>query len=77
MIARAILLGVLLGGTGVAGIAGALERCPECVTAGAAHVALRVPPGTPLAGYGGLKRRLLFPDVLGRHAHAFWFAPSP
>src|SRR5207245_1550179 len=33
-------------------------------------------PGTPLAGYGGMKRRLLFPDLFGRYAHAFWFKPS-
>lgn len=76
MIARAILFGLLLGGAGVEGIAGAAERCAECVSAGAAYAALRVPPGAPLAGYGGMKRRLLFPDVLGRYAHAFWFTPS-
>ena len=76
MIGRSILLGLLLGGAGITGIAGAAERCAECVTAGAAYAALRVPPGTPLAGYGSLKRRLLFPDVLGRYAHAFWFTPS-
>ena len=43
--------------------------------AGATRVPLRVPPGTPLAGYGSVRRRLLIPDVLGRHPHAFWFAP--
>ena len=43
--------------------------------AGAARVPLRVPPGTPLAGYGSVRRRLLIPDLLGRHPHAFWFAP--
>jgi hypothetical protein len=76
VIGRAILLGLLLGGAGITGIAGAAERCRDCVTAGAAAAALRIPPGTPLAGYGGMKRRLLFPDVLGRYAHAFWFTPS-
>src|SRR5256714_9231565 len=43
--------------------------------AGAARVPLRVPPGTPLAGYGSFRRRLLVPDLLGRYPHAFWFAP--
>src|SRR5439155_16205903 len=43
--------------------------------AGAARVSLRVPPGTPLGGYGSLHRRSLLPDLLGRHAHAFWFKP--
>jgi hypothetical protein len=43
--------------------------------AGAARVALTVPAGTPLAGYGGLARRLALPDVLDRHPHAFWFRP--
>ena len=35
-----------------------------------------VPAGAPLAGYGSLARRLLIPDVLGRHPHTFWFEPS-
>ena len=43
--------------------------------AGAARVPMRVPAGTPLAGYGSLRRRLLVPDVLGRYPHAFWFVP--
>jgi hypothetical protein len=51
------------------------ERCPDCVRAGAGIVPLRVPPGTPLAGYGSWARRLAVPDVLGRHRHAFWFKP--
>jgi hypothetical protein len=45
------------------------------VTAGAAKVAIDVPAGTPLGGYGAWPRRLPFPDFLGRHAHAFWFRP--
>ena len=45
------------------------------VTAGAAKVAIDVPQGTPLGGYGAFARRLPFPDVLGRYAHAFWFRP--
>ena len=76
MTARAILFGVLLASASFTGTAVGAERCPDCVTAGAASIALSVPPGTPLAGYGSAKRRLLFPDVLGRHPHAFWFAPS-
>src|SRR5207244_11056944 len=44
--------------------------------AGAAHMPLRVPPGAPLAGYGGLRRRALVPDVLGLHPYAFWFKPG-
>jgi len=54
----------------------AAQPCPDCLEAGAARVALAVPPGVPLAGYGSLARRLLLPDVLDRHPHAFWFQPS-
>jgi neutral ceramidase len=50
--------------------------CADCLEAGAASARLAVPAGTPLAGYGSLSRRLLFPDVLGRYPHAFWFRPS-
>jgi len=50
--------------------------CADCLRAGAARVTLTVPAGTPLAGYGALDRRLLVPDVLGRHPHAFWFKPN-
>ena len=60
----------------VAGPAGAAQPCVDCLQAGAARVALRVPTGVPLAGYGGLARRLLLPDVLGQYPHAFWFEPS-
>src|SRR5207244_1061196 len=76
VIGCSILLGLLLGGASIVGIADATERCTDCVTAGASYVALRVPPGTPLAGYGGMQRRLVFPDVFDRYAHAFWFRPS-
>jgi len=54
----------------------AAQPCPDCLQAGAARVALRVPAGAPLAGYGAIARRLLIPDVLGRHPHVFWFQPS-
>jgi len=50
--------------------------CADCLRAGAARVELAVPPGTPLAGYGDRARRLLVPDILGRHPHAFWFRPN-
>jgi len=39
-------------------------------------VPLTVPDGTPLAGYGSFRRRLLVPDVLDRYPHAFWFKPG-
>jgi len=54
----------------------AAQPCPDCLDAGAARVAIDVPAGTPLAGYGSVARRLLLPDLLGRHPHAFWFEPS-
>jgi len=65
------LVVVLLAGGGAARAA-----CDACVTAGAGRVALALPAGTSLAGYGGMKRRLLVPDVLGRYPHAFWLRPS-
>jgi hypothetical protein len=46
------------------------------VVAGAASVSFVPPDGAPLAGYGSVARRLLFPDLLGRHPHAFWFKPA-
>ena len=49
---------------------------PEPLQAGAAMVPLRVPVGTPLAGYGSIRRRLAVPDFLGLHPHAFWFKPG-
>jgi neutral ceramidase len=49
---------------------------PEPLRAGAAMVPLRVPVGTPLAGYGSIRRRLPVPDLLGLHPHAFWFKPG-
>lgn len=67
----ALALLLLLVGAGAASAA-----CDQCVTAGAGHAALALPPGTSLAGYGGLSRRLLLPDVLDRHPHAFWLKPS-
>jgi hypothetical protein len=54
----------------------AAQPCSDCLEAGAARVAMRVPAGAPLAGYGAIARRLLIPDVLGRHPHVFWLKPS-
>ncbi|MBI4611807.1 MAG: neutral/alkaline non-lysosomal ceramidase N-terminal domain-containing protein [Candidatus Rokubacteria bacterium] len=51
-------------------------RCPDCLRAGAARTAIALPAGVPLAGYGGLGRRLLIPDLLDRYPYAFWFKPS-
>ncbi len=82
MIARAVALALICsggflvpasaeGGSNRARVAPHAER----LRAGAAVAAFQVPDGTPLAGYGSVRRRLLFPDVLGRYPHAFWFAP--
>src|SRR5262245_14653922 len=76
VIGRSLVLSLFLASVGTAAVATAAERCADCVSAGAASHTLRVPPGTPLAGYGAMKRRLLFPDVFGRDPHAFWFKPS-
>jgi neutral/alkaline ceramidase-like enzyme len=57
-------------------VSDAQSACPDCASAGAARVDLTVPAGTPLGGYGDRARRLPFPDVLGRHPHAFWFRPN-
>ncbi|MBI1733795.1 MAG: neutral/alkaline non-lysosomal ceramidase N-terminal domain-containing protein [Candidatus Rokubacteria bacterium] len=65
-LARAIVLALVLG-------AGAAPVDAAGLTAGAATVEIAVPPGTPLAGYGAAGRRALFPDLLGRRPHAFWF----
>jgi len=46
------------------------------LTAGAASLAIDLPAGVPLAGYGGLPRRAWIPDLLGRFPYAFWFRPS-
>jgi hypothetical protein len=46
------------------------------LTAGAASIAVELPAGVPLAGYGGYPRRAWLPDLLGRFPYAFWFRPS-
>ena len=73
---RALITAALMTLSLVLFVDEACAACANCVTAGAARVALSVPAGTPLAGYGDWARRLAFPDVLGRHPHAFWFRPS-
>jgi len=78
--ARAVALACCIG-CAVGGAAEGGERrtrvAPHVDTlrAGAAMAAFTVPDGTPVAGYGSVRRRLLFPDVLGLHPHAFWFKP--
>lgn len=59
----------------VAGRAAHADIRSAGLSAGAARVEIALPDGTPLAGYGSFARRLGFPDVLGRHPHAFWFRP--
>lgn len=68
-LAAALVAGALLAGSAPAPAAPAL-------LAGAAQAEVQVPPGTPLAGYGGFPRRAWVPDLLGRHPIAFWFRPA-
>lgn len=72
LIALALAASLAVAAASAAGAA----PCPACVLAGAATVSLEPPAGAPLAGYGSLARRLLFPDVLGLYPYAFWFRPS-
>ena len=62
--ACALLLAALLPGPALA------------LTAGASSLAVELPAGVPLAGYGSMPRRAWIPDFLGRHPYAFWFNPS-
>ena len=48
----------------------------SALTAGASSLAVQLPSGVPLAGYGSTPRRAWIPDVLGRFPYAFWFNPS-
>jgi hypothetical protein len=73
---RALALALALAAASPALPARATEPCPGCLSAGAARAALHVPAGAPLAGYGALARRLLVPDLFGRHPHAFWLRPG-
>ena len=73
---RALLALVLICSSGSGAARAAAAPGTASLTAGAAAVEVVLPEGTPLAGYGGFPRRAWFPDVLGRHAHAFWFRPA-
>jgi hypothetical protein len=68
--ALAVVLAVLLPTVSPAAPPGNTLR------AGAARMPMRIPPGTPVAGYGSIHRRLLVPDLLGLYPHAFWFKPA-
>jgi neutral ceramidase len=46
------------------------------LTAGADSIQVQLPPGAPLAGYGGFPRRAWIPDFLGRFPNTFWLNPS-
>jgi hypothetical protein len=70
---RGSAVGLTLGLAFLLGPLGAASAQP--IRAGAAATTFAVPAGTPLAGFGSFARRLVFPDVLGRHPHAFWFKP--
>ena len=72
LIAAALALVFVVLSSVVAPAAGA----EPALRAGAARVPLRLPPGVPLAGYGGFRRRPIVPDILGLFPHAFWFKPS-
>ncbi len=48
----------------------------DALTAGASSLAVDLPAGVPLAGYGSTPRRAWIPDVAGRLPYAFWFNPS-
>lgn len=66
---------------GVAGRGGVLsprasEAASVTLRAGAASIDITPPVGVALAGYGGLGRRLILPDLLGLYPYAFWFKPS-
>jgi hypothetical protein len=61
-----------------AGLALALAVPPGMAAplrAGAGRAVIAVPDGAPLAGYGSLRRRLWFPDILDLTPNAFWFRP--
>jgi hypothetical protein len=69
VLTAAALAGVLAAG-------GLPARAEDGLRAGAAVVEVALPPGVPLAGYGGFPRRAWLPDLLDRHPQAFWFRPS-
>jgi len=69
-VALALLAVALRPGTGESAASG------PPLLAGARSVDVTPPTGVPLAGYGGMGRRRLVPDLLNRHPYAFWFKPS-
>ncbi len=69
-VAFALLAVALRPGTGESAASG------PPLLAGARAVDVTPPVGVPLAGYGGMGRRLLLPDLLNRYPYAFWFKPS-
>jgi hypothetical protein len=71
VLSRAVAAALILGLTAPVAVARAGP-----LRAGAASVTVDLPDGVPLAGYGALPRRRLWPDLLGRHPHTFWFRPS-
>ncbi|MFQ5828183.1 MAG: neutral/alkaline non-lysosomal ceramidase N-terminal domain-containing protein [Candidatus Methylomirabilia bacterium] len=71
-----LLLAISLCGGTATGFAASTVPCPGCLLAGAATVDITFPVGVPLAGYGGLGRRLLVPDILDRYPYVFWLKPS-
>jgi neutral ceramidase len=73
-VSRRVWLGLLA--LALAAGPAAAQPCPDCLEAGAARVAVDLPAGVPLGGYGSVARRALIPDLLGRHPHAFWFRPA-
>jgi Neutral/alkaline non-lysosomal ceramidase, N-terminal len=57
-------------------VAAAGSATAGALSAGAAAVPLELPPGTPLAGYGGFPRRAWVPGLGATDAPAFWFRPA-
>ncbi len=70
LVALAVLSVVLRPSAGDSGA----PRFP--LLAGARAIDVTPPVGVPLAGYGGVGRRQLIPDLLNRSTYAFWFKPS-
>lgn len=64
-----------LGAAAASGEPRPAAAAPELL-AGAGTVDVTPPVGVPLAGYGGMRRRLPVPDLLDRYPAAFWFKPS-
>jgi len=65
-----------LATVGVLSLHAAAALPAAALTAAASSLEVQLPAGAPLAGYGGLPRRVWIPDILGRLPNAFWFNPS-